>query len=155
MSATRGLGVLWALWHIPLIGVSGGGFGDVPSEWSGMDCDRPDADQHRDACLLEHMPFQPHRLRPVVHDPARQLNAANRQFVLAPEVSLHGGDETRLLAIMTEPLRWCAVTPRACTGLLRRDLTVPLLKTGSQPLEEAVPSCRNSHAVFLSAVETR
>lgn len=27
MLATLGLGVLWALWHIPLIGVNGGGFG--------------------------------------------------------------------------------------------------------------------------------
>ena len=28
-------------------------------------------------------------------------NAANRQFVLVPEASLHVGDETRLLATMT------------------------------------------------------
>lgn len=28
-------------------------------------------------------------------------NAANRQFVLVPEASLQGGDETRLLATMT------------------------------------------------------
>lgn len=99
--ATLGLGVLWALWHIPLIAVEGGGFGAFllsGPEWIAIGLTLISITTHafwytwlfnRTGSIL---------LCVILHG---SYNAANRQFVLVPEASLHGGDETRLLATMT------------------------------------------------------
>ncbi|MCQ0987190.1 CPBP family intramembrane glutamic endopeptidase [Jiella marina] len=100
-TATLVLGVVWALWHLPLIGVRGGGFGafwmsgpellaagltllsiTTHAFWYTWLYNRTGSVL---LCILLHGGY----------------NAANARFVLVPEDSLHGADERQLLLVMT------------------------------------------------------
>jgi len=100
-TATLVVGVVWALWHLPLIGVRGGGFGafwmngpellaagltllsiTTHAFWYTWLYNRTGGVL---LCVLLHGGY----------------NAANARFVLVPEDSLHGADERQLLLVMT------------------------------------------------------
>lgn len=101
VSATLLLGVVWALWHMPLLAVRGGGMGafamgrdellivgvtilsiTAHAFWYTWLYNRTGSVL---LCILLHGGY----------------NAANARFVLVPEESLHDGDERTLLFVMT------------------------------------------------------
>jgi membrane protease YdiL (CAAX protease family) len=114
--ATLGLGVLWALWHIPLIGVNGGGFGAFllsGPEWIVIGLTLISITTHAFWYAWLYNRTGSVLLCVILHG---SYNAANRQFVLVPEASLQGGDETRLLAVMTGLLVASVIGLQFATG---------------------------------------
>lgn len=99
--ATLGLGVLWELWHIPLIGARGGGFGAFVlsgPEWIAIGLTLASITAHAFWYTWLYNRTGSVLLCVILHS---GYNAANSRFVLVQSDNLHATDERSLLLIMT------------------------------------------------------
>lgn len=115
-SATLILGLLWALWHIPLIGVRGGGFQAFllsGPELIAIGITLISITTHAFWYTWLYNRTGSVLLCIILHG---GYNAANKQFVLVPQDSLHGADGSKLLLIMTGLLVASVVILLAVTG---------------------------------------
>lgn len=99
--ATLGLGVLWALWHIPLIGLRGGGFGAFVMsgpEWVAIGLTFVSITAHAFWYTWLYNRTGSVLLCIILHG---GYNAANSRFVLVPTDNLDAADQGKLLLIMT------------------------------------------------------
>jgi membrane protease YdiL (CAAX protease family) len=101
MGATLILGVFWALWHVPLIGATGGGWNAFALTWAEMipvAITLVSITAHAFWYTWLYNRTGSVLLCVLLHG---GYNAANHVFVFVPLDTLHGPDEFRLLVIMT------------------------------------------------------